>query len=190
MAVSPALLGLGLGPGRRAATGGGPRSCSPRLWRSWRPPCAFGTGDAWLPYPAALRAWSWCGLYRDLVAGTGLEAAFRRELAAHAGFLRRHLESDVGGNHLVKNLKALIGPRPCSSATSRCCTGALRLLTEQLAVQVLPDGGHYERAPAYHCQVLADLIDVADLLQRGRPWPGPALTARPSPGCAAGSAWC
>ena len=30
---------------------------------------------------------------------------------------------------------------------------------------MLPDGGHYERAPAYHCQVLADLIDVADLLR-------------------------
>jgi len=27
--------------------------------------------------------------------------------------------------------------------------------------QVLADGGHYERAPAYHCQVLADLDDVA-----------------------------
>jgi uncharacterized heparinase superfamily protein len=32
-------------------------------------------------------------------------------------------------------------------------------------VQVLPDGGHYERAPAYHCQVLSDLIDVAGLLR-------------------------
>jgi uncharacterized heparinase superfamily protein len=30
---------------------------------------------------------------------------------------------------------------------------------------VLPDGGHYERAPAYHCQVLADLIDIAGLLR-------------------------
>ena len=36
---------------------------------------------------------------------------FCGELAAHAGFLRRHLESDVGGNHLVKNLKALTGTR-------------------------------------------------------------------------------
>ena len=31
-------------------------------------------------------------------------------------------------------------------------------------MQVLPDGGHYERAPAYHCQVLGDLIDIVGLL--------------------------
>src|ERR1019366_7052908 len=36
--------------------------------------------------------------------------------------------------------------------------------SKQLTVQVLPDGGHYERAPAYHCQVLADLIDIDGLV--------------------------
>ena len=41
----------------------------------------------------------------------------------------------------------------------------LRQLASQLAVQVLPDGGHYERAPAYHCQVLGDLIDIAGLVR-------------------------
>ena len=52
-------------------------------------------------------------------------------------------------------------------------TRVLARLNRQLAMQVLPDGGHYERAPAYHCQVLADLIDVADLVRAtGRePWP-------------------
>jgi uncharacterized heparinase superfamily protein len=146
-----------------------------RLWRSWQAACTFGSGDAWLPYPTALRAWSWCSLYRDLVQGSDLAAEFRRELAVHAGFLRRHLESDVGGNHLIKNLKALaglgiwLGDEPLLHRT-------LRLLTGQLGVQVLPDGGHYERAPAYHCQVLADLIDVADLLSADGRAPAPALT--------------
>ncbi len=132
-------------------------------------------GDAWLPYPAALRAWSWCGLYRDLVAGTDLAGEFRRELAAHAGFLRRHLESDVGGNHLIKDLKALAG-LAVFLGDEPLLRRALRLLTSQLAVQMLPDGGHYERAPAYHCQVLADLIDVADLLSAAGRVPAPALT--------------
>ena len=53
---------------------------------------------------------------------------------------------------------------------------ALRHLSDQLAIQVLPDGGHYERAPAYHCQVLADLIDMADLLSASGHVPSPALT--------------
>jgi uncharacterized heparinase superfamily protein len=151
------------------------RQAYARLWRSWRAACTFGTGDAWLPYPAALRAWSWCSQYSDLVAGGELEAAFRREIAAHAGFLRRHLESDVGGNHLIKNLKALIG-LGVFLGDEPLLRRSLRRLTDQLAVQVLPDGGHYERAPAYHCQVLADLIDIADLLAASGREPGPALT--------------
>jgi uncharacterized heparinase superfamily protein len=162
--------GLAAEPDRAAA-----RDMFALLWRSWQTSSTFGRGDAWLPYPAALRAWSWCGLHRDLVAGSGLEEEFRREVAAHAGFLRRHLESDVGGNHLIKNLKALAG-LGIFLGDDALLRRALRLLTSQLAVQVLADGGHYERAPAYHCQVLADLIDLADLLSAsGRP-PAPALT--------------
>ena len=144
------------------------------LWRSWRGAVVAGRGDAWLPYPAALRAWSCCGLHRDLVAGGEIEECFIADLAAHAGFLRRHLESDVGGNHLVKNLKALIG-LAVFFADDRLLARALNRLNRQLAVQVLPDGGHYERAPAYHCQVLADLIDVADLLRATGRTPGPVL---------------
>ena len=49
------------------------------------------------------------GCTGDLVAGSPVEDAFLASLSAHAGFLRRHLESDVGGNHLIKNLKALAG---------------------------------------------------------------------------------
>jgi uncharacterized heparinase superfamily protein len=140
------------------------RSLFARLWRSWQQSCQFGRCDAWLPYPVALRAWSWCGQYQSLVAGTDIEHDFRREIVAHAGFLRSHLEQDVGGNHLIKGLKALAG-LGVFLGDERMLSGALRRLQIQLAVQVLPDGGHYERAPAYHCQVLADLIDVATLLR-------------------------
>jgi uncharacterized heparinase superfamily protein len=134
------------------------------IWRSWHSAIAFGRGQAWHPYPAALRAWSFCGIYRHLVAGGPVEASFRAELAAHAGFLRRNLETDVGGNHLIKNLKALVG-LAVFFGDDGMLTSSLRRLDRQLAVQVLPDGGHYERAPAYHCQVLADLIDIAGLLR-------------------------
>jgi uncharacterized heparinase superfamily protein len=150
------------------------RALFARLWQSWQASCAFGRGDAWLPYPTALRAWSWCGLYRDLVAGSDLEPAFLREVAAHAGFLRRHLESDVGGNHLIKGLKALAG-LGVFLRDERLLARALERLTAQLAVQVLPDGGHYERAPAYHCQVLGDLIDVSNLLSAAGRAPAPRL---------------
>ncbi len=140
------------------------RALFARLWRSWRASAGFGHGDAWHPYPAALRAWSWCGLYRDLAAGSDIEPDFVSELAAHAGFLRRHLEYDVGGNHLIKGLKALIG-LAIFFADERLLRLAVGRMAGQLTQQILADGGHFERAPAYHCQVLADLIDVAALLR-------------------------
>ena len=85
----------------------------------------------------------------------------------HAGFLRRHLEFDVGGNHLIKNLKALAG-LAVLFGDERTLDRTLNLLSRQLAVQVLPDGGHFERAPAYHCQVLADLHRPREPAPRGR----------------------
>ena len=151
--------GLATDPDRTAA-----RALFARLWRSWQATVTLGHGDAWHPYPAALRAWSWCALHRDLVAGSDIEPRFVAALADHAGFLRRHLEYDVAGNHLIKDLKALAG-LAVFFADGRLLRQAVRRLTGQLATQVLADGGHYERAPAYHCQVLADLIDIAELLR-------------------------
>jgi uncharacterized heparinase superfamily protein len=151
--------GLAADPDRLAA-----RAIFARLWRSWQVSAPFGRGDAWHPYPTALRAWSWCSLFCDLAAGSDIEPEFVAGLAAHTGFLRRHLEYDVGGNHLIKGLKALAG-LAAFFADERLLRMAVRRLSRQLTRQVLADGGHYELAPAYHCQVLADLIDVADLLQ-------------------------
>ena len=136
------------------------------MWESWHATVPAGRGPAWWPYPVALRAWSFCGIYRALVAGTPIQDAFLAELSAQAGFLRRNLETDVGGNHLIKNLKALTGLAVFYS-DDRLLAWALRRLRRQLGVQVLRDGGHYERSPAYHCQVLGDLIDVAGLLSAG-----------------------
>jgi uncharacterized heparinase superfamily protein len=153
----------------------GPGADSPAvfaaIWRSWHSACVPGRGPAWHPYPAALRAWSFCGIYRYLVQCGPVETLFLAELATHVGFLRRNLETDVGGNHLIKNLKALAG-LAVFFGDDVLLARTLRRLRRQIGVQVLPDGGHYERAPAYHCQVLGDLIDIAGLLRAaGRPAP-------------------
>jgi uncharacterized heparinase superfamily protein len=163
--------GLAADPDRAAA-----RALFARLWGSWQASAGFAHPDAWHPYPASLRAWSWCGLHRELVAGSDIEPYFIAGLAAHAGYLRRHLEYDVGGNHLIKGLKALAG-LAVFFADERLLRLAARRLARQLARQVLADGGHYERAPAYHCQVLADLIDVADLQRAAGQVPAGELTA-------------
>jgi uncharacterized heparinase superfamily protein len=139
------------------------RTSFSELWRSWAAADAFGRGDRWSPYVASLRAWALCGTYDVLSRGSDIQAAIDASLALHARFLRWHIERDVGGNHLVKNLKAMIGLAVFldDQQLLGIATGELR---RQLSVQVLADGGHYERSPSYHCQVLADLIDIAGLL--------------------------
>lgn len=142
------------------------------LWRSWRDSTSFGKWDAWSPYVVSLRAWALCDLFGPLVAGTDDEVDFLADIALHAGFVRANLELDVGGNHLLKNLKALLGLGVFLEDEALVRVGTDHL-SRQLEVQVLADGGHYERSPSYHCQVLGDLIDVAGLLSSSRR-PGPA----------------
>jgi len=140
------------------------------LWRSWHDGTPFGRGDGWAPYVVSLRSWALCGIYPGMVADSEIADAYRESLVLHARFLRTHLELDVGGNHLVKNLKALIGLGVFLGDDHMVEAASIRL-DRQLAIQVLADGGHFERSPSYHCQVLGDLVDVGDLFDaagRGR----------------------
>ena len=139
------------------------------LWRSWEDGAPFGVGDPWHPYVASLRAWALCATHAALVAGSAVQQSVDASLERHARFLRWHVEHDVGGNHLVKNLKALVG-LSVFLGDDHLGDWALAHLRRQAGTQVLADGGHYERSPSYHCQVLGDLIDVAGLLDAsGRP---------------------
>jgi uncharacterized heparinase superfamily protein len=145
------------------------RGAFSHLWRSWSEHTTFGRWDAWSPYVVSLRAWALCGAYRPLVAGGPDDAEFRSQMGLHAGFVRANLEFDVGGNHLIKNLKALVGLGVFLD-DERLVRLAIHHLERQITVQVLADGGHFELSPSYHCQVLGDLIDVAELLEHaGRP---------------------
>ncbi|MPY94751.1 MAG: heparinase [Acidimicrobiia bacterium] len=143
-------------------------------WRSWSAGTRFGRWDAWSPYVASVRAWALCGLFRPLVLGTADEAAYVAGLRRHAGFLTTNLELDVGGNHLVKNLKALVGLGVFLQDDTLVERGRSHL-QRQLPVQVLADGGHFERSPSYHAQVLGDLVDVGGLLAASGRAPVPGL---------------
>lgn len=137
-------------------------------YRRWNLSTSYGAGDAWSPYVVSLRLWTWCGVY-GAVAGSAFEATLSNEIRRHAGYLKANVEHDVGGNHLVKNLKGLIGAGVFLGDDDLIGWAAQRLRA-QLTVQVLADGGHHERSPSYHAQVLADLIDVQGLLRAsGRP---------------------
>jgi uncharacterized heparinase superfamily protein len=145
------------------------------LWRSWTTHVNLRNRDAWAPYVVSLRAWVLCDVFDVLVAGSDVEPEVVAALQQHASFLRRHLELDVGGNHLVKNLKAIVALGVFLGDPELVALGR-RHLVRQLSVQVLADGGHYERSPTYHCQVLGDLIDVENVLAAARQPPIPGLS--------------
>ncbi|WP_261575846.1 heparinase II/III family protein [Frankia gtarii] len=147
------------------------RALFARLYLGWRAAVAVGHPVAWSPYVASLRAWTLCALGPTLARDTPARDVLRADLGLHRSFLRVHLETDVGGNHLLKNHKALIA-LAMAADDPRELDRWVDALVRETGRQVLGDGGHYERSPAYHCQVLADLDDVAGLLAAGG-WPVP-----------------
>lgn len=119
-------------------------------------------GDPWHPYVVSRRIPVWVRLFlRDPPRGPRAERALSL-LAAQARWLHRNLEFDLGGNHLLQNLRGLAvaaalfdGPEP-----RRWLATVWRHLQRELREQILPHGEHFERSPAYHVDMLLALFDI------------------------------
>jgi uncharacterized heparinase superfamily protein len=121
-----------------------------------------GHGNGWEPYPLSLRIVNWC---RWALAGHALSADAVQSLAVQARFLSQRLEYHLLGNHLWANGKALVfaGAFFAGDEPSGWLAEGLGILREQLAEQVLSDGGHFERSPMYHSIFFEDLLDLVAL---------------------------
>ncbi len=144
-----------------------------RVIESWLRAEIQPATPAWHPYPTSVRliAWSsalgegsWPESFRGRIAG---------EISRQARYLRRAIEYDIGGNHVLKNAVALVFAGvvvPASGVYDR----GLGLLERELARQMLADGAHEERSSSYHREITRDLAAVAELLRRARvttpPW--------------------
>ena len=123
-------------------------------------------GVAWHPYPLSLRVYAWLCHAPLVLAGADDDwrCRFVQSLDRQVRHLVRVVERDIGGNHLIKNLKALVAAGHCLAGRDRLGTAALAALSDAVADQVPADGCHFERSPAYHLQVLCDLVDLRALL--------------------------
>lgn len=138
-------------------------------------PAPHGVG--WEPYTVSLRVVNWI---KWSLSGGKLSPAALTSLAMQADYLSRRLETHLLGNHYLANAKALVfaglyfeGGR----ADEWLKTGAA-VLREQWAEQILPDGGHFERSPMYHCLALEDALDLLNLFRAyGSPADGGATQA-------------
>jgi uncharacterized heparinase superfamily protein len=138
------------------------------LMLDWRAHNRHGTEVGWEPYALSVRIVNWLKFLtlharamelREKSASTSI---LLESLSAQAATLERRLEKHLRGNHLVKNIKALLfaGALLETPLSNRWWTTGEALLEQELNEQILADGGHFERSPMYHAQVLEDLAEI------------------------------
>lgn len=144
-----------------------------RLVADWIDNCPPYGSNYWLydwnSYSLSIRCVVWMQQYT--LRHERLDADFKQRmlvsLVRQLRFLADNLELDIGGNHLVKNIKALLWAArffDIPEAQQWRELGHYHLKNE-VEEQILEDGMHYERSPAYHTQVFADLVDVYSVLE-------------------------
>ena len=123
------------------------------LMREWIAANPMGrVADAWHPFVVSERLINWMLAARLCAPSSNLGDDILQSLAVQAVFIEDNLETDVGGNHLLKNLKAMLiagcfwrGPGPNAYAQH---AASVRARTRRPTA--LADGAHYERSPMYH----------------------------------------
>lgn len=114
-------------------------------------------GDAWHPFVIAERLINLLGTreaWADHVA-----PGIRTHLWRQAHLLARILERDIGGNHLMREATALVVAGE-AFGDRRLSDKGLSIIRKEVPRQILADGGHFERSPWYHLQVLLDLEEA------------------------------
>jgi len=154
-----------------------------RLVATWIEAHPPHPGDAWHPYPLSTRAGNWIAALTLVpeLASAELSRSLWRQLQR----LERNVEDDVLGNHVIRNARALVLGGAAFGAPELTRRG-IAILRREVPEQILRDGGHYERSPAYHLVVLRDLLEIqavsphswlADAIERMREFA--AALARP-----------
>jgi hypothetical protein len=148
-----------------------------RLSESWMACNGRLIGDGWHPYTVSIRIVNFCHALSIFESELRTDRFFADQLLrntyAQLQYLIRDLEHDVRGNHIIENARALIhgGVVFDGEEAKRWLRVGMKLLESEVAEQIEPDGGHFERTPAYHATVLRNLLEIALVLRRNRSVP-------------------
>lgn len=114
--------------------------------------------DGLEPYPTSLRILN----VIKFIASQSIDESSINELVAKDYFrLQNSIEYHLLGNHLLENYFALFWASIFLQKEREKYT---KLLMNELAEQVLSDGGHFERSPMYHQLILYRVLDTIQLL--------------------------
>ncbi len=134
--------------------------------RSWLESHSHPQRLAWHPYPTSNRVVAWSAALSSVDGWSeGIRVRVAGEILRQARYLGRTVEYDIGGNHVIRNGVAL-AVAGAVFPTAGLLERGLRVLRRETAHQILPDGGHEERSTSYHLEVLHDLKDVSELIER------------------------
>lgn len=130
-------------------------------WIKDNPP---GSGIGWEPYPTSLRITNWI---KYTLSGMSLGSVALTSLVCQADYLYKRVEFHLMGNHLLANAKALIfaGLFFEGSRSIKWLRRGLNILSKEINIQILSDGGHVELSPMYHAIVLEDFLDLINLFK-------------------------
>jgi Heparinase II/III-like protein/Heparinase II/III N-terminus len=135
------------------------------VMRDWLRRCGAPSLPGWHPYPLSRRIVAWCAALSAGGWEADLERVLLRSLTRQVRYLRRCVEHDIGGNHVLENAVALTIGGACLGLPGALQHGR-RLLERELRDQILPDGGHLERSPSYHRRTLERLTDAHRVVER------------------------
>jgi hypothetical protein len=119
---------------------------------------------AWDSYPTSLRS---INIIKFTIEKNIKHTGLFSILALHGRWLNKRIEYHIQGNHLLTNAKALIylGLFFQSLESDKWLNKGLKIISDELEVQILPNGAHSELSPMYHSIILEDLLDILNLLE-------------------------
>ncbi len=150
----------------RAAGGDQARRAARDLVALWIEREGRWSSQAWAPAVLGERLGAWLGHYEFYAVSA--EVTFRQRLLTsivrQARHLARVLPAGLSGAALIQAIKGLAYAGAACEEGGPWLRKAILLLARELPHQVLPDGGHVERAPSTQLAVLRDLIDLRAVL--------------------------
>lgn len=123
-----------------------------------------GIGTGWHAYPLSLRIVNWIKLNP---ANENIIKSIYRQ----ASYLYRNLEFYFPGNHYLENAKALFFAAVYFNGigeSQKWMDKSISIFNKELPVQVLNDGGYFERSTMYHSIMLHGFLDMFNICDEKR----------------------
>ncbi|OQB46508.1 MAG: Heparinase II/III-like protein [bacterium ADurb.Bin157] len=133
---------------------------------------ADSRAETWEPYPMSRRLISWVKWLKqnekNLIVST--VKCVSEAIECQLNRLFRDIEYHIQANHIITNLQAILAAVDYllsqNFALHKDFKKVLDELINQLNLQFFADGGHFERSPMYHVEMMAAVEDIKDSLER------------------------